>query len=87
MNEKQPFDDDGKIDYQRWLRMNAFIGHLHKMHRLAEQESIKAWRHRRNEMLLDLDMIDNVVDMMEDYPEAEAIINKILRRIDNDKKY
>jgi len=87
MNEKQPFDDDGKIDYQRWLRMNAFISHIHEMRRLAEQESVKQWRHRRNEMLLDLDMIDNVVDMMDEYPEADYLINKILRRIDNDKKY
>jgi len=38
-------------------------------------------------MLLDLDMIDQVVDMMDDYPEAENIINKIKRRLDNDKKY
>ena len=38
-------------------------------------------------MLLDLDMIDQVVDMMDDYPEADYIINKIVRRLDNDKRY
>ena len=74
---QSPFDDDGGIDYHRWLQMNAFMREVHRA----------AWLERRNEMLLDLDMIDKVVDMMDDYPEAENIINKILRRLDNDKKY
>jgi hypothetical protein len=58
---------------------------------MAQQEDFirrqTDWLERRNNMLLDLDMIDQVVDMMDDYPEAENIINKIKRRLDNDKKY
>ena len=47
----------------------------------------RAWLARRNEMLENLDIIDNVVDMMDEYPEADYIINKIVRRLDNDKRY
>jgi hypothetical protein len=55
-----------------------------KIEQMKQQES---WLNRRNDMLLDLDMIDKVVEMMDDYPEAENIINKITRRLDNDRKY
>ena len=47
----------------------------------------KDWINRRNEMLLDIDMIDKVVDMMDSYPEAENIIYKIQRRNLNDKDF
>jgi hypothetical protein len=84
MSEEKPFDEDGRIDYHRWLQVNQFVRKMHQMQLIADQQ---AWLERRNEMLLDLDMIDKVVDMMDDYPEAEYIINKIMRRLDNDKKY
>jgi hypothetical protein len=32
-------------------------------------------------------MIDKVVDMMDEYPEAELLLHRIKRRLDNDKKY
>lgn len=90
-NDELPFDKDGHIDYQKWLRINAFIKKLHDMHYLEQErrayEEQKARIDRRNDMLQDLDIIDKVVDMMDEYPEAENVINKILRRIDNDKKY
>ena len=90
-NDELPFDKDGHIDYQKWLRINAFVKKLHDMHYLEQErrayEEQKAWLERRNDMLQDLDIIDKVVDMMDEYPEAENVINKIMRRIDNDKKY
>ena len=86
-----PFDKDGNIDYHKWMQFNMFIRKLNVMHHVAQQEQFakeqQAWLERRNEMLLDLDMIDKVVDMMDDYPEAEYILHKIQRRLDNDKKY
>lgn len=84
MSEEPPFDENGKIDYHMWLQVNQFVRRMHEFQAKADQQ---AWLERRNEMLLDLDMIDKVVDMMDDYPEAEHIINKIMRRLDNDKKY
>ena len=27
---KSPFNDDGGIDYHRWLQMNAFMREVHK---------------------------------------------------------
>jgi len=90
-NDKLPFDKDGRIDYHKWMRINAFVKKLHDMHYLEQErrayEQQKAWLERRNDMLQDLDIIDKVVDMMDEYPEAENVINKILRRLDNDKKY
>jgi uncharacterized protein YecT (DUF1311 family) len=47
----------------------------------------RAWLARRDEMLCDLAIIDEVIEMMDEYPEAEYLINKITRRLDNDKKY
>jgi hypothetical protein len=90
-NDDLPFDDQGRIDYHKWMRINAFVKKLHDMHYLEQErrayEQQKAWLERRNDMLQDLDIIDKVVDMMDEYPEAENVINKILRRLDNDKKY
>ena len=86
-----PFNEDSNVDYHKWLRMNAFLKKLHdefyieqvkKQHR----EEI-AWLARRDEMLCDLAIIDEVIEMMDEYPEAEYLINKINRRLDNDKKY
>jgi hypothetical protein len=86
-----PVDDDGKVNYHKWIQVNNFVKKLNAMHYMAQQEDFirrqTDWLERRNNMLLDLDMIDQVVDMMDDYPEAENIINKIKRRLDNDKKY
>jgi predicted protein tyrosine phosphatase len=90
-NDEMPFDKDGKIDYHRWMQINAFIKKLHDMHYLEQErireEKLHDWITRRNEMLLDLDMIDKVVDMMDEYPEAELLLHRIKRRLDNDKKY
>ena len=60
--------------------------YMEQMKAEAEKQQ-ESWLNRRNDMLLDLDMIDKVVDMMDEYPEAENVINKIKRRLDNDKKY
>lgn len=86
-DNEMPFDDDGRIDLERWKRINAFVNMLHDMHYTNQQEKAKQFRTIRNNYLQELDMVDTVVDMMEEYPEAELIINKILRRLDNDKKY
>ena len=87
MSDEKPFD------YHKWLQINQFLKKIHDMH-IMEQQAMerevnfkKGWLNRRNEMLLDIDMIDKVVEMMDDYPEAENIINKITRRLDNDRKY
>lgn len=82
-----PFDKDGGIDYERWKRINNFVNMLHEMHYQNQQDEAKRFREIRNDYLMNLDMVDNVVDMMDEYPEAENIINKIWRRMDNDKKY
>lgn len=92
MSKEKPFDKDGNIDYHRWLQVNQFIKKLHDMHymeqmKIEQMKQQESWLSRRNDMLLDLDMIDKVVDMMDEYPEAENVINKIKRRLDNDKKY
>jgi len=90
-HKDNPFNEDGNIDYHKWLRMNAFIKKLHDLHYMdqVKQQHIeeRAWLARRNEMLENLDIIDSVVDMMDEYPEADYLINKINRRLDNDKKY
>ncbi len=86
-----PFNEDGNVDYHKWLRMNAFIKKLHDEFYIEQvkkqQREEMAWLERRNEMLENLDIIDNVVDMMDEYPEADYLINKINRRLDNDRKY
>jgi len=86
-----PWDDQGRIDYHKWMQVNAFIKKLHDLHYLEQErrayEEQQSWLGRRNDMLQDLDIIDKVVDMMDEYPEAEQVINKIKRRLDNDKKY
>jgi len=93
MNDQKddPFSEDGNVDYHKWLRMNAFIKKLHDefyIEQVKKQHREEmAWLERRNEMLENLDIIDNVVDMMDEYPEADYLINKINRRLDNDRKY
>jgi hypothetical protein len=90
-DDDYPVDDDGKINYHKWIQVNNFVKKLNAMHYMAQQEDYirtqKGWLEARDNMLLDLDMIDQVVDMMDDYPEADYIINKIVRRLDNDKRY
>lgn len=84
------FNEDGNIDYHKWLRMNAFIKKLHDLHYIEQVKKHReqlAWLERRDEMLENLDIIDKVVDMMDEYPEADYIVNKIVRRLNNDKRY
>jgi hypothetical protein len=87
MSDEKPFD------YHKWLQINQFLKKIHDMH-IMEQQAMerevnfkKGWLNRRNEMLLDIDMIDKVVDMMDSYPEAENIIYKLQRRNLNDKDF
>lgn len=64
----------------RYPKMSPFEFYraLHKMH----------YAHKLADELETLDKIDAVIDMMDgDYPEADYLIQKILRRLDNDKKY
>ena len=57
---------------------HEFMQQLHNMHYMTRLE----------EELANLEIIDNVVDIMgEDLPEAEYIIQKIQRRLKNDRKY
>ena len=51
-------------DYQRWLRINAFVRKLHQEHYLAQLA----------EELDRLDEIDMIVDCMDEYPEVEELL-------------
>ena len=60
-------DDERQRNYQRWLRVNAFMRELnqqHYMYRLAEE-------------LDQLDEIDMIVDCMDEYPEVEELLDGI----------
>ena len=60
------------------MNPHEFMQHLHKMHYMTKLE----------EELDNLDMIDQVVEMMGDeLPEAEYIIQRVKRRLLNDRKY
>lgn len=57
---------------------HEFMQKLHDMH----------WTTRIEKELINLDMIDRVVDYMgDDLPDAEYIIQRIQRRLHNDRKY
>lgn len=57
---------------------HEFLKHLHKVHYLTKQD----------EMLLDLNMIDALVEHMgDDLPDAEYIVKRIQKRLNNDLKY
>lgn len=57
---------------------HEFMQRLHNMH----------WMSRVEKELVNLDMIDKVIEVMgDDLPEAEYIIQKIQRRLKNDRKY
>ena len=63
-------DDERQRHYQRWLRVNAFMKELHQQH----------YMHRLAEELDRLDEIDMIVDCMDSYPEAEALLDKIWKK-------
>ena len=90
-DDNSPFDEDGNVDYHKWLARNAFLKKLHDEFYMEQLRAMhveqRAWLARRDEMLCDLAIIDEVIEMMDEYPEAEYLINKITRRLDNDKKY
>jgi len=55
-----------------------FYQALHKMH----------YAHRLADEMETLEQIDRVIELMDgEYPEADYLIQKIKRRLDNDKKY
>ena len=63
-------DDERQRNYQRWLRVNAFMRELHQqdyMYRLAEE-------------LDQLDEIDMIVDCMDEYPEVEELLDGIWKK-------
>lgn len=65
-------------DKKRSLTPHEFMQRLYNMH----------WQNKIEEELVNLEMIDKVVDYMgDDLPEAEYIIQKIQRRLHNDRKY
>lgn len=54
-------------DYQRWLRVNAFMRELHRQHYVTQLE----------QELDRLDEIDMIVDCMDSYPEVEEILERL----------
>ena len=57
---------------------HEFYQSLHKMHYFYKLE----------EELYNLDLIDKTIDLMgDDLPEAEYIIQRVQRRLKNDRKY
>jgi len=69
------------FDYEKWRKINAFVNYLEKVHYTNLHKKIV------ENTMYDLMIIDEVVDHMDNYPEADYIINKINKRLDNDKKY
>jgi hypothetical protein len=63
-------DDERQRHYQRWLRVNAFMKELHQQH----------YMYRLAEELDRLDEIDMIVDCMDEFPEAEALLDKIWKK-------
>lgn len=60
------------------LSPHEFMQQLHQMHYMTRVE----------EELANLDMIDKVIEVMGDeLPEAEYIIQRVKRRLLNDRKY
>ena len=39
MSEEKPFDEDGRIDYHRWLQVNQFVRKMHQMQLIADQQA------------------------------------------------
>ena len=72
---EEHFREPGKLPGK--MTPYQFYQALHKMH----------YAHKIADELETLDQIDAVVDMMDEYPEAEYIIQKILRRLYNDRHF
>jgi len=71
-----PFNNGDK-NYPK-MTPHEFYQALHRMH----------YAHKLADELETLDQIDAVIEMMDgDYPEAEYLIQRVLRRLDNDKRY
>lgn len=65
-------------DKKKPMTPHEFYQSLHKMHYLYKLE----------EELYNLELIDKTIDLMgEDLPEAEYIIQRVQRRLKNDRKY
>lgn len=65
-------------EYHKWLQQNAFIMRATNINKLTKME----------ETLLDIEMIDAYVEHMgDDLPDAEYIIRRVQKRLDNDSKY
>ena len=75
------YDPQENFDYEKWKRVNDFVNYLSEIHYMNQHKKIV------DNMLYDIMIIDEFVAQMDTYPEADYIINKIQRRIDNDKKY
>lgn len=58
-------DDERQRNYQRWLRVNAFMRELHQQH----------YMYRLAEELDHYDEIDMIVDCMDEYPEVEELLD------------
>ena len=80
MSEK-PEQPQGNFDYEKWRKINDFANYLNRMHYMNQHKAIV------DTMMENLMIIDEVVDHMDEYPDAEYIINKITKRLDNDEKY
>ena len=80
MSEK-PEQPQGNFDYEKWRKINDFANYLNRMHYMNQHKAIV------DNMMQNLMIIDEVVNHMDEYPDAEYIINKITKRLDNDEKY
>ena len=80
MSEK-PEQPHENFDYEKWRKINDFANYLNRMHYMNQHKAIV------DNMMQNLMIIDEVVNHMDEYPDAEYIINKITKRLDNDEKY
>ena len=80
MSEK-PEQPHENFDYEKWRQINEFANYLNRMHYMNQHKAIV------DTMMENLMIIDEVVDHMDEYPEAEYIIKKIQRRNLNDKDF
>jgi len=73
---EEHFREPGKLPGK--MTPYQFYQALHKMH----------YAHKIADEIEMLEQIDKVIELMDgEYPEADYLIQKIKRRLDNDKKY
>jgi hypothetical protein len=65
MSEEYPSEHD----YKNWIELNAFMEHMRAAH----------WSFQMSEELDRLDEIDMMVDCMDEFPEVEQLLKRIIK--------